>query len=116
MEDQAQYKTKLRVPGAAQVPRIYISGRISGLTPEEVRVKFNRAQEKLYHSCPGMIAVNPLNLHDDLDKSWEDLMAKDLAELLRCEMIYMLPDWHQSRGARIEYAVAKEAGIMVVFE
>jgi hypothetical protein len=63
-----------------------------------------------------MVAVNPLNLHDDLSKPWEDLMAKDIAELLRCEMIYMLHDWHQSRGARIEYAVAREAGILVVFE
>lgn len=114
MEDQAIYTPRRRKQAVA--PRIYISGRISGLTPEEVRVKFNRAHEQLVQTCPGWHVVNPLTLHQAEEQEWIDYMATDIAELLKCEAIYMLPDWAQSRGARLEYTIARELGIIVIFE
>ena len=36
--------------------------------------------------------------------------------LFCCDAIYMLKDWGMSRGARIEYAIAKELNLKIFFE
>lgn len=58
----------------------------------------------------GWDVVNPAN-PDWLDWSWEDCMEKCLGLLIRCDAIALLDGWQSSRGARIEYAVARECGI-----
>ncbi len=95
--------------------KFYISGKISGLTQEEAFDKFEKAEEDVIKL--GYIPVNPMKLLPySPDLEWEDYMDKDLSVLLRCQGIYMLPDWSASRGARIEYVVANEKGIKIIFE
>jgi hypothetical protein len=48
--------------------------------------------------------------------AWEDYMEKDLGILLRCDGIYMLNNWGNSKGARCEYALAKELGLTIRFQ
>jgi len=42
------------------------------------------------------------------DTEWEDQMGQDIAMLLRCDAIYMLPGWQQSEGATLEYLIARQ--------
>lgn len=95
--------------------KIYISGKISGLPIKSVIEKFK------WHSgflrMKGYEPINPIEVSPYSEqKGWSDYMAEDIAALLKCEAIYMLKDWGQSRGARIEYQIAKELGLQIFFE
>jgi hypothetical protein len=94
--------------------KIYISGKISGLEFEDAYKKFMDAQLK-YESA-GFEVVNPMRIAHDHDLTWESYMKADLKAMLDCTHIFMLKDWHTSRGADIEYNLAKELSLIVIFE
>ena len=95
--------------------KIYISGKISGLPLKNVIDKFN--MHAAFLKLKGYEPVNPIEVSPYReDKQWHDYMVDDFAALLKCEAIYMLKDWGQSRGARIEYQIAKELGLQILFE
>ena len=92
-----------------KVLTIYISGPISGL-PDGNRPAFARMAATL--RSKGWVVVNPHDLFTaDAEESWEGYMRKDLAALLTCTHIVMLPEWEQSRGAQLEKLVADAVGI-----
>jgi hypothetical protein len=43
-------------------------------------------------------------------------MKEDISALLTCDAIYLLKNWGDSRGARIERAIALELGIKIIYE
>ena len=92
--------------------KVYISGAIT--KDPDYREHFRAAEEKLRGL--GMKVFNPAKFDVDPDKTWEDYMRKDIAELTRCRAIYLLKGWKKSRGARIEYKLAQALGYMVIFE
>lgn len=92
--------------------RVYISGSIT--RDPDYREHFKAAEEKL--RSLGMKVFNPAKFEADPDKSWEDYMKADIAQLTRCRAIYLLKGWKKSRGARLEYRIAKELGYLVIFE
>ena len=73
---------------------------------EEVRAKFAQAEQQIM--AFGHTPVNPLNNGQPEDASWEKQMAASLGMLLESDAIYLLHDWKDSRGARVECAVAVE--------
>ena len=89
-----------------KIKTIYISGKISGLPIKEVISKFQAACDKLRRF--GLEPMNPLNNGLPLDADWADQMGKDISILLRCDAIYLLPDYLESEGAQIELAVARQ--------
>ena len=96
--------------------KIYISGKISDLDRGKTIAKFQNAKKRLnvlgyYHIS------NPMEFckYKD-DKMWENYIVECVAELITCDAIFMLSDWAQSRGARIEYAIAKELEFTIKFE
>lgn len=95
--------------------KIYISGQITGLKPEEAKAKFNRAETMLQEK--GYYPVNPmrLNPHEE-GKTWKEYMLDDLDVLFDCEAIYLLDNWRKSKGARIEYQIAKEMEMQILTE
>lgn len=113
--------------------KIFISGRISG--DENYRRKFVAAVRKVEDFCffdrhgvevyqrTGEIeyrAVNPVWLRlAGLPVgfySWRMCMVVCLWHLLWCSTVYMLRDWHESRGARIENKVAMWLGKRIIYE
>ena len=94
--------------------KIYISGKITGLPINEAKRKFDKAEELLNEK--GMETVNPFNNGLRLTDNWKDHLICDIENLLHCDAIYMLNDWFESKGARIEKYIAEECGITVIFE
>ena len=95
--------------------KIYISGKITGLNQTDVEKKFET--QEFFLQSKGYVVVNPLKICPfDKKKKWHDYMIKDIEELLRCDAIFMLKDWGQSKGARIEYEIAKELELKIFFE
>lgn len=95
--------------------KVYISGQITGLPIEVARDRFEKAEEHIRFK--GHPPVNPMKVSPFVEgKTWEAYMLDDIAALFDCESIYMLNGWCNSRGARIELAIAQETGKRVVFE
>ena len=90
--------------------KIYISGKIGNLDMVTVRTKFNSAEIDLH--TLGYFTVNPLDIHTEGSpypnpSTWAEYMLNDIAYLFDCDAIYMLYDWEDSPGAKVEHAIAK---------
>lgn len=93
---------------------VYISGKISGESAERVVQKFEWAKAQL--ALLGQSSVNPLDNGLDPDEPWSEHMAVDIGMLLDCDAIYMLADYMDSRGARLERKIAKAIGLKVLYQ
>ena len=92
--------------------KIYISGKITGLPFEEVEVNFTNAQNRLEEA--GFKVVNPLNNGLSQNDKWEHHMKADIKLLMECNTIYLLSNWKESKGARIERNLAVSLGYDVI--
>jgi len=86
--------------------KVYISGRISGLDKTQAEVRFYAAQRFL--ESLGHEVFNPFDNCLAEDATWSDHMVADIRMLFEADAIYMLPDWRESTGARIEHHIATE--------
>lgn len=93
--------------------RVYISGRITGMDEKEAFQKFEEAQQ--YLESIGLAVVNPMKLPHKHDKTWEAYMKECIKAMMDCESIYMLDNWEQSRGARMEREIAQSLGMWVKY-
>ena len=88
--------------------KIYISGKISGLDEETYTTIFKQGAYQL--NCEGWRyedIINPLHINPLFGiKKWFFFMVSDLIALYRCDAIYMLYNWKNSKGARIELLFA----------
>lgn len=101
---------------------IYISGKITG--DDNYRAKFAMAEKRLIRD--GYSVLNPVEGADWLDRmyeaaglappSWSEYMRKCLLAISDADALYMLRDWQESRGARLEHHIASELGIKIVYE
>ena len=93
----------------------YISGGMSGL-PDFNFPAFHRAAAHL--RSIGYVVVNPAEMdemHPGESLTWEQYLRRDIRALMDCSQIAMLPGWQRSRGARLEYHIATELGMAVMF-
>lgn len=99
--------------------RIYISGPITGRPLDEARAHFRQAEGYLQRQ--GNRTINPMRMRLPV---W---MARHghyrlclLTELLwmafRADCIYMLKGWHESKGAKVEKALATALGMPILYE
>lgn len=95
--------------------KTYISGPISG-RPNGNQEAFFRASEHLIISK--RIPVNPHKVCALLPASstWAEYMRTNIPALCSCDEIYMLKDWWRSRGARVEWLLARVLGLKVRYE
>jgi len=91
---------------------VYLSGPITGVEHASARM-FAAAQSEL--EAKGYAVVNPMNLAHAHDRSWEWYMAVDILAMLECHIICLLPNWHKSRGARLEHAIAQQRGMACMY-
>lgn len=94
--------------------KIYISGGISGYDIEERRATFAKIEEQFVKQ--GYDVVNPLKNGVPVNASWDKHLRKDIATLVECDAIYMLKDWHKSKGAKLEFDIAIQLGMEIIFE
>lgn len=79
--------------------RVYISGRMTGL-PLYNRQAFDAAAADLRGR--GFQVISPAELNSD-GASWAEMLGREIVLLVdRADAIVLLPDWQQSRGARLE--------------
>ena len=92
----------LYAPEAVQQLRykVYIAGKVSGLPYAETYQKFLAIEQMLLNL--GQTVVNPMKLVPE-GCDWHSAMRICIPELYKCTAIYLLPDWHLSDGAKIEY-------------
>lgn len=107
--------------------KVYISGPIFGQQDgnknafKEAELKFNAMNFE---------AVNPHELHGiDWENQWNEKLSKreitvmehwagymktDIAALVKCDFLALLPNWESSKGANIEIAIAKSLGMPII--
>lgn len=96
---------------------IYISGGITGVP--DFREKFAVAVQEVM--LLGHTPISPLevcmeaSLKEGVD-SWRSFMIADLRALLACEGIYMLRNWADSKGARLEHLVAAGLELEIIYQ
>ena len=92
--------------------KVYISGPIAGYDLKERKRAFQKVKEKLYKR--GYIPVNPFENGLPDDAHWREHMKADIAMLVKCDRIYMMTDWHLSKGCKLEFDVATSCGIDIM--
>ena len=93
---------------------IYISGKITGTT--DYLERFDRAEKKLL--AEGYTVINPARVMEPIPKSmhYDLFMELSFVMIEYCDAIYMLPDWKDSRGAKLEHQFAIEKGLEIIYE
>jgi len=91
--------------------RVYISGPMSGL-PEFNYPAFHAAAAEL--RTYGLHVENPAESPEPECKSWLGFMRLAVAQLATCDIVVTLPGWENSRGAKVEVALAIGLGLLVV--
>ncbi|MCL2045745.1 MAG: DUF4406 domain-containing protein [Oscillospiraceae bacterium] len=84
---------------------VYLAGKITG--DEGYREKFAAAAREL--ELAGFVVCNPAMLPYP-GFEYDQYLRMSAAMLEECEAVCFLPDWVQSNGARLEYAMAIDAG------
>lgn len=93
--------------------KIYVSGKITGLHPTEYRGKFKAAVKLLREQ--GHTVVDPSRM-DVYELTYAQYMAIDTTILSFCDAIYMLDNWKDSNGAKLEKEYAESLGLKVMYE
>jgi len=92
--------------------RIYIAGPMTGLVEHNFPA-FHAAADRLRKA--GWDAVNPAeNFGGRTDLPRETYLRADAALLVGCDAVAMLAGWEDSRGAKLEYLLARELGMPVL--
>jgi hypothetical protein len=94
--------------------KIYLSGKITGME-NEAHYVFQNAEENLQKLYPDSEIINPMKLNHSHNKKWESYMKVCIIELCKCDMIAMLPNWQDSRGAEMEMIIASNLNLHVEF-
>lgn len=102
--------------------KVYISGAMSGL-PDNNYPMFD--EFKSIFELLGYEVVSPADIGREIiasgileglpeDEKYNIFIREDLKALLTCTHIYMLDNWMNSNGAKLEAAVAVNCGIEAV--
>jgi len=105
--------------------KIYVAGPMSGL-PELNFPAFHAEAARLRGL--GHEVINPAEINGGADEvvacasmnteqyaaHWSKCMRADIAALIDCDGIALLPGWEKSRGASLEHHIAQALGMAVL--
>lgn len=93
--------------------RVYIAGPMTGL-PDSNYAAFHAAALQLRRQ--GYEVESPAeNEQPDCGGTWLGWMRLGIAQLAQCDAICLLPGWKESRGAQVEYQLARGLGLWVMY-
>lgn len=90
--------------------KVYIAGKVRGL--KNYREKFKEAEDKLKEK--GYVILNPAKLPEGMDA--EDYMKICIPMLEVADSIYLLNNWRNSEGAKVEKAYAELQGKKIIYQ
>ena len=90
--------------------KIYLAGKMTGVAELNFPA-FRAATCQL--RLAGYEVVSPVELNPEPGKSWAECMKVDIAGLLTCEAVVLLPGWSDSKGAMIERELARDLGMWI---
>lgn len=93
--------------------KIYIAGKVSGIPYEQVLEKFAFAEKEV--ASKGAFPVSPVRFCKP-EWNWNKCMRNCIRRLMECDGIYMLKDWKQSKGAKLEHFIALKLGMTIEIE
>lgn len=94
--------------------RIYISGPISSTDPDQLRQRVQAFVNKAIElRAAGHHVTNPVENGLPITADWAEHMRADIRDMMDCDTLFLLPGWAASRGARLEYQIARELGFEV---
>lgn len=111
--------------------KIYISGKIEGV--KDYKEKFLEAEYYLsnvflkWMDSKAQIIINPATKGIELQAlymskykrlpTYEEYLSNDIKELADgCTSIFMLENWEDSKGAKIELDLAQKLGLTIYYE
>ena len=94
--------------------KIYVAGKISGLEKKDIDEKFEKAKADLISKGHSVFIPSVLPAYDDVPH--EDYMHVCYAMIDICDAVYMLSDWQQSKGAKLERIYATTKGKVILYE
>lgn len=90
--------------------RLYIAGPMTGY-PHNNYPAFNEAAAKL--RAVGFLVENPAENPEPPCGTWLGYMRMAVRQLSICDGVVLLPNWHNSKGARAEFRLATDMGLPV---
>ena len=94
--------------------RTYISCKITGLDIKVAEALFEQMECQLRDN--GHVPINPCKiLPYHPNTTWEQYMLADIEAIFACDAMVMLDNWHLSRGAKIEHAIAQQMGLEIYY-
>ncbi len=96
---------------------VYISGKYSGDINKNIKTARKYAI-KIWESGRTVLTphLNTYHFERDCKCTYKDYIKGDLVMLNRCDIIFMLPDWEESKGAIIERKFAMRNKIRIVYK
>lgn len=95
------------------INKIYIAGKVTGLTPEQYHRNFNNAKEIVKLYFPEAEIIVPTDICDD-NWSWTQSMNVCIDELWNCNIVVFMEGWEDSHGASIERKLAQKLNIPIL--
>lgn len=90
--------------------KVYVAGKISGLA--NYKEIFRNAEIQL--KAKGHQVMNPAILGEGFE--YKSYMPICLAMLEACDTVFMLNNWQDSKGAKVEHEYAKLQGKNIVYQ
>lgn len=93
------------------MPKVFISGAISDRL-DTYKEHFDEAEKRFKEIW--VEVYNPAKI--DINTPWKEAMKETLAQMETCEFMYVLKNWENSKGVKIEIEQAKKSKMPIFYE